>query len=325
MLEQANTQLESVYMAGGCFWGIERYIQAISGVRSTQVGYAQSTVERPTYDQVCSGSTDAVECVEVVYDLQMVSLRTLVLLFLDVIDPFSVDQQGNDKGRQYRSGLYWQQGNRAQETEFTKALSELADRKGTYPVVEVEELRNFYAAEDDHQDYLLKHPGGYCHIPMEKIAGVSKRQHFIEQIWDLDPLAFQVTQRAATERPFENAYDTNFRPGIYVDRISGQPLFSSADKFDAGCGWPSFSQPIDATVLSEHQDFKLFGHPRTEVRSALSDSHLGHVFADGPADTGGLRYCINSASLTFIPLEAMEEQGYGDYIKLVEQSAQSEH
>ncbi|BDR54839.1 peptide-methionine (R)-S-oxide reductase [Bombiscardovia apis] len=315
-------QLESVYMAGGCFWGLERYMQGVSGVRSTSVGYAQSQLERPSYEQVCSGRTDAVEAVEVIYDPQMVSLRTLVLLFLDVIDPYSLNRQGNDKGRQYRSGLYWEPGYRAdQEPVFLRALSELAQRSGKEPVVEVEELKNFYKAEESHQDYLQKHPNGYCHISAEKIEGVASRQRFIEQIWALDPLQYEVTQEAATERPFENAYDANFRPGIYVDRVSGQPLFSSTDKFDAGCGWPSFSKPIDPNTLKERTDYKLFGRPRVEVRTAISDSHLGHVFTDGPKERGGLRYCMNSASLRFIPKEDMEAQGYGDYLPLVDGQA----
>ncbi|BDR53213.1 peptide-methionine (R)-S-oxide reductase [Bombiscardovia nodaiensis] len=322
MAEQGAKQLESFYLAGGCFWGMERYFQGVSGVRSTRVGYAQSQVEHPSYEQVCSGRTDAVEAVEVVYDPQMVSLRTLVLLFLDAINPYSLDRQGNDQGRQYRSGLYWEPGYRPdQEPVFRRALKDLAKRDGKEPVVEVEELKNFYQAEESHQDYLRKHPSGYCHIPAEKIAGVAARQRFIEQIWALDPLQYQVTQEAATERPFENAYDANFRPGIYVDRVSGQPLFSSADKFDAGCGWPSFSRPIDPKALSERKDFKLFGRPRVEVRTAVSDSHLGHVFTDGPKERGGLRYCMNSAALRFIPREDMAAQGYGDYLPLVDGQA----
>ncbi|RBP98781.1 peptide-methionine (R)-S-oxide reductase MsrB [Bifidobacterium xylocopae] len=319
MSERKDRKLESVYLAGGCFWGMERYLQGVSGVRSTRVGYAQSNVEEPSYDQVCSGRTGAVECVEVIYDPTMVGLRTIVLLFLDAIDPFSVDRQGNDRGRQYRSGMYWEPGYRAdQEPVFRSALKRLEEREGRKPAVEVAELRNFYQAEESHQDYLRKHPGGYCHISSERMASVSRRQRFIERIWELDPLQYQVTQEAATERPFENAYDSDFRRGLYVDRVSGQPLFSSSDKFDAGCGWPSFSKPIDPQTLSTRQDFKLLGRPRIEVRSAASDSHLGHVFTDGPKESGGLRYCMNSAALRFIPREDMEAEGYGEYIPMVD-------
>ncbi|AKV55367.1 bifunctional methionine sulfoxide reductase A/B protein [Bifidobacterium actinocoloniiforme DSM 22766] len=321
MSEVKARQLESAYLAGGCFWGLERYLQGVSGVRSTRVGYAQSRVESPSYEQVCAGGTDAVECVEVVYDPQMLTLRTLTLLFVDVIDPFSRDRQGNDRGRQYRSGMYWEPDRRAeQEPVFRRALKQLADREGREPVVEVEELRNFYLAEESHQDYLRKHPDGYCHISADRIAGVARRQRFIEQIWALDPLQYRVTQQAATERPFENAYDADFRPGIYVDRVSGEPLFSSADKFDAGCGWPSFSKPINRRSLTERKDFKLLGRPRIEVRAQASDSHLGHVFTDGPRELGGLRYCMNSSALRFIPREDMEAQGYGAYLEVVDRA-----
>lgn len=320
MAVQANEHVKSVYLAGGCFWGIERYFQSVTGVMSTRVGYAQSVIEHPTYEQVCSGNTDVVECVELIYNPSQVSLRTLVLLFLDIIDPYSMNKQGNDEGRQYRSGLYWEHEHRAQqEPIFREAIRELTLRDGRQPSVEVAELKNFYPAEEQHQNYLQKHPQGYCHISSEKMASVRRRQQFIERIWTLNHTQYQVTQNAATEQPFANEYDTNFRPGIYVDRVSGQPLFSSRDKFDAGCGWPSFSQPIASKVVTERKDFKLLGRPRIEIRAAASDSHLGHVFADGPQDLGGLRYCMNSAALRFIPLEDMEAQGYGDYLPLVEQ------
>lgn len=309
----------SAYLAGGCFWGVERYFQEVDGVVDTQVGYAQSLVPSPTYEEVCSGTTDAVECVRVDYDPERVGLRILTLLLLDVIDPFSVDRQGNDRGRQYRSGLYWQEGDRVrQEPVFRKALDQLEARTGRRPAVEVDALKNFYPAEESHQDYLAKHPDGYCHIPAEAMSQVRQRQRYIEAIWSLDREGYEVTQHAATERPFANRYDQEFRPGIYVDVVSGQPLFLSTDKYDSGCGWPAFSKPIDPDLLVRRKDYRLLGRPRIEVRTAGTGIHLGHVFDDGPRDRGGLRYCMNSAALRFIPRENMESEGYADFLPLLD-------
>lgn len=310
---------QTLTLAGGCFWGVERFFQEVDGVTDTQVGYAQSKVENPSYEEVCTGETDAVEAVRITYDPARVTLRTLTLLLLDLIDPFSLNRQGNDRGRQYRSGFYWEPDRREEEEPvFRRAIRELEERTGRHPVVQVEELVNFYPAEESHQDYLLKHPDGYCHIPMEAIADASKRQRYIERVWALDQESYEVTQHAATERPFENKYDAEFRPGIYVDVVSGQPLFSSVDKYDSGCGWPAFSKPIDPDLLVNRKDFKLLGRPRIEVRTAQTGIHLGHVFDDGPADRGGRRYCMNSAALRFVPREEMEAQGYGDFLPLVD-------
>lgn len=312
----SGTQTQTAYFAGGCFWGVERYFQGVDGVTGTQVGYAQSHKANPTYEEVCSGTTDAAETVRVTYDPARVTLRTLTLLFLDVIDPFSVDRQGNDTGRQYRSAMFYL--NEVQKAVYEKALQQLVTREGRESAVIVEPLHNFYPAETYHQDYLDKNPGGYCHIPVQKLMNVGKRQRYIERVWDLDPEQYAVTQEAATERPFTNKYDQNFEPGIYVDIVSGEPLFLSTDKFDAGCGWPAFSKPIDASALTEHRDIKLPGRPRIEIRTADSQIHLGHVFDDGPRDRGGLRYCMNSASLRFVPRDQMEAQGYGKYVKMLD-------
>jgi peptide methionine sulfoxide reductase msrA/msrB len=313
-----QTKKQQLVVAGGCFWGMERYLQGVDGVVATKVGYAQSQKDNPSYEEVCSGASDAVEAVEVEFDSTKVSLRTLVLLFLDVIDPFTVDRQGNDVGRQYRSGLYWIEGMQSeQEGVFRLALQELAEREGRSPVVEVEALRNFFPAEQYHQDYLNKNPGGYCHISIAKIHNVANRQRYIERIWKLDREQYEVTQHAATEMPFHNAYDHTFEPGIYVDVVSGEPLFLSTDKFDSGCGWPAFSKTISPDVVTEHSDHTIPGRPRTEIRTAGTQIHLGHVFDDGPADRGGLRYCMNSASLRFIPKQDMEQEGYGKYLDAV--------
>lgn len=310
------TQTQTAYFAGGCFWGVERYFKGVDGVTDTQVGYAQSRKENPSYEEVCSGATDAAETVRVTYNPARVTLRTLTLLFLDVIDPFSVDQQGNDRGRQYRTAMFYL--DEVQKAVYEKALQQLVAREGRESAVIIEPLRNFYPAETYHQDYLDKNPGGYCHIPVQKLMNVGKRQRYIERVWDLNPEQYAVTQEAATERPFANKYDQNFEPGIYVDVVSGKPLFLSTDKFDAGCGWPSFSKPIDNSALTEHRDTKLPGRPRIEIRTADSQIHLGHVFDDGPRDRGGLRYCMNSASLRFVPRDQMEAQGYGKYLKLLD-------
>lgn len=314
-------ETQTAYFAGGCFWGLERYYQNVDGVVDTTVGYAQSLVENPSYEQVCSGETDAAETVKVEYDPQRVSLRTLSLLFLDVIDPFSLNKQGNDVGRQYRTGMFYSGSAEQQDQQkkvFTAALEQLVDHDPGEPAVVVEPLKNFYPAETYHQDYLVKNPSGYCHISFAKIANVKKRQKYIEKVWDLTLEQYAVTQTAATERAFTNEYDATFEPGIYVDIVSGKPLFSSTDKFDSGCGWPAFSKPISPDLLTEHADYRIPGRPRTEVKAADSDSHLGHVFDDGPAELGGLRYCINSASLRFVPREKMAQEGYADLLPLVE-------
>ncbi|TPF85970.1 peptide methionine sulfoxide reductase [Bifidobacterium sp. UTCIF-37] len=312
------TDTNIAYFAGGCFWGLERYFQNVDGVVDTTVGYAQSTVANPTYEQVCSGATDAAETVQVTFDPSRVILRTLSLLFLEVIDPFSVDRQGNDTGRQYRTGMFF--ASEEQKHVYIAAIEQLIDRQPQRPAVLIEELRNFYPAEANHQDYLIHNPGGYCHIPLAAIANVRRRQKYVDRIWDLTLEQFAVTQNAATERPFVNEYDHTFEPGIYVDIVSGEPLFSSRDKFDSGCGWPAFSRPLRADLVTEHEDDRVPGRPRIEIRTADTQIHLGHVFEDGPADRGGLRYCMNSASLRFVPRSRMAEEGYADWIPAVDES-----
>lgn len=202
---------QTAYFAGGCFWGLERYFQNVDGVTDTTVGYAQSKVESPSYEQVCAGVTDAAETVKVVFDPAQVTLRTLTLLFLEVIDPFSVDRQGEDSGRQYRTGMFFTDA--TQQSVYIAALEQLVDRQPARPAVLVEPLRNFYPAEAHHQDYLIANPGGFCHIPLAAIANVKRRQKYVEKIWDLTLEQFAVTQCAATERPFVNAYDEEFEPG----------------------------------------------------------------------------------------------------------------
>lgn len=305
------------YYAGGCFWGLERYLKSIDGVTATTVGYAQSTIENPTYQQVCDDLTDAAETVRVEFDPDTVSLLTLTRLYIDAIDPFSINRQGTDEGRQYRSGMYYTDD--TQKAVYDRVLEQLEFRQGRRPATEVEPLRNFYPAEDYHQDYLDKNPGGHCHIAIDKIMHVRERQKLIDRIWSLNAQQYAVTQLDATEPPYENEYDQTFEPGIYVDVVSGEPLFLSTDKFEAGCGWPAFSKPIDASSLTEHLDERNPKRIRTEIRTAKSQIHLGHVFEDGPKERGGLRYCMNSAALRFVPKADMAAQGYAKYLPLLEQ------
>lgn len=324
MTETADTTQDSAeavaYFAGGCFWGLEEYFRRISGVTATRAGYAQSKTDSPSYEEVCSGRPDAAETVEVSYDPSIVSLTTLTRLFYDIIDPFSVDRQGNDHGRQYRTGLYSNPANPSYASDmavFHAVDAQVGARHGHKTAVEISPLKNFYPAEAYHQGYLEKNPGGYCHIDPMKIAQVSKRQKYIDRIYELDDLQYAVTQEAATEQPFANAYDETFEPGIYADIVSGEPLFASDAKYDSGCGWPAFGRPISPGSLAERADYTVPGRERTEVLAVSSGIHLGHVFNDGPQEFSGVRYCINSASLRFIPLSHMEEEGYGEYSALV--------
>lgn len=315
--------LKTIYLAGGCFWGTAHLFSLVPGVESATAGYANSNVENPDYKLVCTGTTNAAETVKVVYDPDINPLSSLLRLYFRSIDPLSVNKQGEDSGTQYRTGIYY-----IDPSDVSVIEAELAtlQRRNRQPLaIEFKELENFYPAEEYHQDYLYKNPGGYCHVDpaLFKEAKTMKSTHNSSAIESaeelrnrLTPLEWEVTQNGATERPFVNEYDHEFRKGIYVDKIDGEPLFISAEKYDSGCGWPAFSRPIDDSLISEHLDTS-YGRVRTEVRSSKSGSHLGHVFNDGPEEKGGLRYCINSASLRFIPLEKMEEEGYGEYIPLI--------
>lgn len=316
--DSIDMNTKEIYFAGGCFWGTEHFFSLVPGVVETEVGYANSKVASPSYKEVCSGETDAAETVRVVYSPDSVDVAKLVELYMLTIDPTSVDRQGNDIGTQYRTGIYY--ADRETGAEVAKAVQPYKERYGSDFAVEVEPLKNFYTAEDYHQDYLDKNPRGYCHINprLFEVArnsgkGVGRKEQLRQK---LTPIQYAVTQENATEPPFRNKYWDEHRKGIYVDVVSGEPLFSSSDKFDSGCGWPSFTQPIESEVVKEKRDLS-HGLDRIEVRSTDSDSHLGHVFNDGPREAGGLRYCINSASLRFIPLEDMEREGYGEYIKYV--------
>ncbi|MDE6410208.1 MAG: peptide-methionine (S)-S-oxide reductase MsrA [Muribaculaceae bacterium] len=311
---------KKIYLAGGCFWGTDHLFSLVDGVDKTVAGYANSDIPNPTYEMVCTGRTGAAETVEVIYDDSKIGLTELLSIFFRSIDPTTLNRQGNDIGTQYRTGIYYTD---PADVEVIDALVAAVQRRHSEPLaVEVEPLRNFYPAEVYHQEYLYKNPGGYCHINPALFEEVRTRKapktEKAELRERLTPLQWEVTQNGATERPFVNEYDHEFRKGIYVDITDGTPLFVSSRKYDSRCGWPAFTRPIDSSLITEHTD-KSFGRVRTEVRSASSGSHLGHVFPDGPASEGGLRYCINSASLLFIPVEDMEKEGYGEYLSFIEE------
>lgn len=319
-IKQTDMEEKEIYLAGGCFWGTERFFSLVPGVIETEAGYANSNVDNPSYRQVCHGTTGAAETVRVVYNPAKVSLDTLLNLYYLTVDPTSLNRQGADAGTQYRTGIYYT--DPADASIVLASLGRLREVSDAHIAIESGPLLNFYPAEEYHQDYLKKNPGGYCHIP-EQLFEIARgsgerfaRKSDEELRRELTPLQWEVTQNAATERPFVNEYDREFRPGIYVDITNGQPLFVSTDKYDSGCGWPAFSRPIDKSLIEERAD-TTHGMKRTEVRAADSGSHLGHVFGDGPADEGGLRYCINSASLRFVPLADMARLGYADFIPLV--------
>lgn len=290
-------------------------------------GYANGNTENPTYEEVCHNNTGHAETVKVVYDTSRISTDMLLDGFFKVVDPISVNRQGNDRGSQYRSGIYYV--DEADKTVAEAAVTRLQRKYKASIATEVLPLDNFYMAEKYHQDYLDKNPNGYCHINLsdadefakesglgsDDVAALIKTEDYpapsdtvLKEI--LTDIQYRVTQKGDTEHPYTNEYADNFEKGLYVDIVTGEPLFSSADKFESGCGWPSFSKPVAAEVVKENPDSS-FNMSRTEVRSRAGDSHLGHVFNDGPKESGGLRYCINSASVRFIPYDRLEAEGYG--------------
>ena len=315
--------MAEIYLAGGCFWGAEKYIASVRGVLETAVGYANGTTTNPTYEDVCHRGTGHAETVKVDYDPKILPLDFLLSLYYEAIDPTSLNRQGGDRGVQYRTGIYYTDDNDL--PVISASLAGLQKKLDKPVVIEVGPLENFYPAEEYHQKYLDKNPGGYCHIGRDSFKKAASAVVNPSQYKQPDkealravltPAQYEVTQNSATEPPFKNEFWDQYRSGIYVDITTGEPLFASADKFESGCGWPSFSKPIDPNVLRENSD-RTHGMNRTEVRSRAGDAHLGHVFTDGPKDQGGLRYCINSAALRFVPKEDMAREGYGYLLDLV--------
>lgn len=336
--EEKSKNIHTLYLAGGCFWGTEHFLKKIKGVVETEVGFANGEGSSPSYMDVIKGSGHA-EVVKLSFDMDILSVDELLSLYYETIDPLSVNKQSNDVGAQYRTGIYYEDSSLLPEIEAS--LMALHEKLGQKSAIELLPLKNYAKAEDYHQDYLENNPFGYCHIPKKLFemaedyepskkspskdgAPNSQSSKYVkpsdaELKQKLSTLQYEVTQNAATERAFQNEYYNHFEEGIYVDIVTGEPLFSSKDKFDSHCGWPAFSKPIDDKLIKENNDTS-YGMIRTEVKSTNGNSHLGHVFNDGPQELGGLRYCINSASLGFIPKEKLAEEGYEEYLTLFEEN-----
>ena len=300
--------MKTLYLAGGCFWGVEDYFQRTYGVVDVVSGYANGKTTNPTYEDVCYAGTDHAETVRITYDEDLISTEYLLYRYVSIIDPTSLNRQGNDRGRQYRTGIYYETEEDRRVAE--KVLNRIARDYREEIVVELLPLEQFYDAETYHQNYLVKNPSGYCHIHQIPEDVFIPKGLYQDNVQQLSAQGHDIAYHQGTEAPFTHPYWNQMEPGIYVDAISGEPLFSSRDKYDCPCGWPSFVAPIIPEVVTEHSD-RTHGMNRTEVRSRVSDIHLGHVFNDGPVDRGGLRYCINGAVLRFIPEKEMDQAGYG--------------
>lgn len=314
-VDYSDSDLQKIYFAGGCFWGVEAYFERIYGVADATVGYANGDGDSTTYEEVMKGENGFAETVEVIYDPELVSLNQLLTYFFKAIDPTTLNKQGNDIGTQYRTGIYY-----INEEDVPIIANAIVAEQQFYDEVIVTEalpLTNYHLAEDAHQDYLQKHPNAYCHIDLtileEAVAvdpSLYSKPSDAEIKEKLTDDQYKVAVEDDTEQAYSNDYWDLYEPGIYVDIVTGEPLFSNREKYDSACGWPSFTKPIDPDVVTYVED-KSFNMVRTEVRSRVGDIHLGHVFDDGPVDKGGKRYCINSASIEFIPVIEMDEKGYG--------------
>ena len=346
-----HTSLQQATFAGGCFWCMEAPFEKLPGVTNVISGYTGGTIENPSYAQVSAGRTKHLEAIQLQFDPKQISYQQLLEVFWRQIDPTDASGSFVDRGPQYRSAIFY---HNPTQQQLAQADQRYLNASGRYPkpiVTEILPASAFYAAEEYHQDYYKKNPIRYHYYryrsgrdqylktiwgsetssgkparevqPASSAVVPSKRQSATRQQLrsTLTPLQFEVTQQDGTERPFENSYWDNHAAGIYVDIVSGEPLFSSTDKFASGTGWPSFTQPIQTDALAQKKDHK-FWLVRMEVRSKLADSHLGHVFDDGPAPTGK-RYCINSAAMRFIPVDKLQAEGYAEFLTLFKDATQS--
>ncbi len=313
-------KIEQATFAGGCFWCMVKPFDQFEGVKSVVAGYTGGHKEDPTYEEVCTHTTGHYEAVQVTYDAEKLDYLELVEAFFKSIDPTDAGGQFHDRGESYKTAVFYHDEVQRQIAENYKEELERSGRFNKPIATAIIPAVKFYSAESYHQDYYKNNPFRY-----NLYYKGSGREGFIDKYWHTTPysqeelkkqltdIAYKVTQENGTELPYNNAYYDHFEEGIYVDIVSGRALFSSRHKFDSGCGWPAFSSSIAKSNIREKEDLT-HGMVRTEVRSTYANSHLGHVFKDGPEEAGGLRYCINSAALRFIPKDKMLEEGYGEYL-----------
>ena len=315
-----SSQYELATFAGGCFWCMVEPFDEQPGIMKVVSGYTGGHTENPTYEEVCSDTTGHYEAVQITFDPAIFPYEKLLGLFWQQIDPTDAGGQFHDRGSSYKTAIFYHSDQQKEAAEKSKAELAASGIFNKPIVTEILPASTFYEAEEKHQDYYKKMS---FHYNMYKEG--SGRAKFIREHWktnksdeelrqELTPIQYQVTKHNATEPPFQNEYWNHEEEGIYVDIISGEPLFSSKDKYDAGCGWPSFTKPLRQSEIEEKLD-TTHGMRRIEVRSKTADSHLGHVFDDGPAPTGA-RYCINSASIRFVPKEKLKEEGFEQYLGL---------